>query len=329
MTSKQPVRWGVIGAGNMASKLCADLPFAPGHTLTVVASRDQARAQVFADRFGARAVSDYEALVAAADVDVVYVATTNPQHHAHALLAIEAGKAVVVEKPVALNAAQTRSIFEAAAARGVFAMEAMWMRINPLVLHMQDLVAEGAIGEVRSVRAEWGLGRQVPPGDRRSDPALGGGALLDIGIYNYVFAHMMMGRPDSITANGTLTTTGVDETVTVQWNWQDGREAELWTSVPVQAPGGAAIRGTEGWITPIGRFHRPSGLVVTRGDEQYEVPDPIEGMGLGFWPQVVEVGRCLEAGLIESPLINHADSLAIMELLDETRAMLGVVYPDE
>jgi predicted dehydrogenase len=326
----QPVRWGVLGAGRIASTVCADVVRSDGNLVAAVAARDAGRAADFAARFGAeRSYGSYAELAEDEDVDVIYVATTHPQHRELALLAIAAGKAVLVEKPVCLNARDTRQVFDAAKRADVFAMEAMWMRTNPLISTAEQLVADGVIGEVRAIRAEFGIQRPFDPAHRLYDLANGGGALLDLGIYPITFAYLFLGQPDTVAIAGSLAATGSDATVAMQWQFADGRDAQLWCSATTAAPNQGVIIGSEGWITTEGMFHRPSGLAIHTADGDARIADPIAGNGYGYGPEIAEVARCLRAGLNESPLIPHADTIAIMELLDDARAYLGVKYPGE
>jgi predicted dehydrogenase len=330
IAADRPVRWGFLGAGGIAGKVALDLAETPGNVLAAVAARSTTRAEEFAGRFGAaRAYGEYRALVEDPDVDVVYIATTHPMHRKQALLAIEAGKPVLVEKPVCLNARDTSEVFEAAAAAGVFAMEAMWMRTNPLVRQAQRLVAEGAIGEVRSVRAEMGLGRPFDAGHRLYELANGGGALLDLGVYPATFAWLFLGKPVSTTVAGSLAPTGADATVALQCSYADGQDAQLWCSVPVGGPFRGLILGTEGWLQTEGRFYRPTGLVLRRGDSEQRFADPLDPSLPGYRPEIEEVERCLRAGLLSSDLVPPAETIAIMELLDAARFQLGVRYPGE
>ncbi|MEA2207481.1 MAG: hypothetical protein QOE77_4257 [Blastocatellia bacterium] len=332
-TDEPPIRWGVLGAGGIAAKFCADLTRTPGNTLAAVAARDAGRAADFAARFGApRSYGSYAELAEDPDCDVVYIATTHPGHREQALLAIAAGKAVLIEKPVCLNAADAREVFAAAAAAGVFAMEAMWMRTNPLIRKAQELVAGSAIGELASVRAELGLGRPFDPAHRLYDLANGGGALLDLGIYPVTFAWIFGGPPQSVAVTGTLAATGSDATVAMQWGYPDGRDAQLWCSAPLAAPFRALVVGTEGWIRTEGRFYRPSALTVHVGGadgQESRLDDPLGPDSFGYSPEIAEVARCLRAGLTESPLVPVSDTIAILELLDGARAELGVRYPGE
>ena len=259
----------------------------------------------------------------------MYVSTTHPHHRAHSLMAIEAGKAVLIEKPVCLNAAGAREVFAAATRADVFAMEAMWTRINPLVRKAQQLIADGVIGEVRGVRNEFGLGLPFDPTHRLYELDNGGGALLDLGVYPVTFAYVFMGPPDEMQTVGTLSPTGSDDTFAMQWLYDGHPGAQLWASAPIAAPNEAAIYGTQGWISVLPEAYRPTGLVVHNGAGEYRIDDPLAGRGNGYTPEIEEVERCLRAGLAQSPLVPHADTIAILEILDAARATIGVIYPGE
>jgi len=330
IAADQPIRWGILGAGGIAAQVGENINLTSGNVIGAVAARDAGRAGEFATRFGAaRGYGSYEALVNDDDVDVVYVATTHPGHRALALLAIEAGKPVLIEKPLCLNAADAREVFAAAAKAQVFAMEAMWMRTNPLILRAQELIWQGAIGEVLGLRTEFGLGLPFDPAHRLYDLGNGGGALLDLGIYPMTFAHLFLGRPDEIQTAGTLAPTGADDTVAMQWLYGGVPKAQVWCSTSTPAPNEAVIYGSQGWISFVAPMFRPSGLIVHTGEHEYRIEDPIAGQGVGYGPEIEEVERCLRAGETQSPLIPPADTISILELLDQARAVLGVKYPSE
>ena len=326
----RPIRWGILGAGAIAGTFAHDIALTATNVVTAVAARDAERAAAFAATHGAPySYGGYEELVADESVDIVYVATTHPYHREHALLAIEAGKPVLIEKPLCLNAADARAVFAAAQRAGVFAMEAMWMRTNPLILKAKELISDGAIGELRGVRDEFAIAMPFDPRHRLYDLENGGGALLDIGMYPVTFAHLFLGQPDRVHTVGTLAASGTDDTVAMQWLYQGLPKAQLWTSVSASAPNEAALLGTEGWIKVLTPAWRPSGLLVSSRGAQYAVADPLAGQGAGYGPEIREAERCLRAGLAESPLIPHADTIAILEILDGARAALGVTYPSE
>ena len=294
--------------------------------LYAVAARDADRAASFGARFGAtRSHGDYRALVEDPEVDIVYVATTHPFHLQQALMAIEAGKNVLVEKPLALNAVQAREVLKAARDQGVFAMEAVWMRANPLIIKARELVSRGAIGEVVAVHADFSIEVPFDPTHRLYDLSNGGGALLDLGIYPIHFAWLFLGRPDVQQVLGTLSPTGSDAVAALQWGYTSGAIAQLRCATTASTPGMATIAGSRGSISAEPWFLNPERLVVTTNEGQSR----IEGGGTTYGPQIEEVERCLREGLLESPLVPHADTIATLELIDRARADLGVHYPAE
>ena len=294
--------------------------------LYAVAARDADRAAAFAARFGARqSYGAYRSLVEDPEVDIVYVATTHPFHREQALMAIEAGKHVLIEKPLALNAAHALEVLTAARDKGVFAMEAVWMRANPLILKARDLVARGVIGDVVAVHADFSIEVPFDPTHRLYDLSNGGGALLDLGIYPIHFAWLFLGHPDFQQVLGTLSPTGSDAIVALQWGYTSGAVAQLRCATTARTPGRATIAGTTGSISAEPWFLNPECLVVTTSEGESRV----EGGGTTYGPQIEEVERCLREGLLESPLAPHADTIAVLELIDRARADLGVRYPSE
>ena len=325
VTVGEPIRWGFLGAGGIAASMAADLQHGD-NMLYAVASRDAGRAARFAARFGARhSHDDYRAVVDDPDVDIVYVATTHPFHREQALMAVAAGKHVLIEKPLALNAVQAREVLTAAGSKGVFAMEAMWMRANPLILKAREMVAQGAIGDVVAVQADFSIGLDFDPAHRLYDLANGGGALLDLGVYPMHFAWLFLGSPDTQQVLGTLSPTGSDAAVALQWGYASGATAQLRCATTAMTPGRATIAGTSGSISVEPWFLNPERLVVTTSQGEQHV----EGERTAYGPQIVEVERCLREGLLESPLAPHADTIAILELVDRARVDLGVRYPQE
>lgn len=323
----QTIRWGVLGAGRIATIVAPDIAGTDGNALQAVAARDAARAAAFAAEHGvASSYGSYEELVADPDVDVVYVATTHARHLEHALLALRAGKPVLVEKAFALNAREAREVVSAAREAQLFCMEAMWLRLQPLIRQTVSLVQDGRIGEVLAVRADLSKLFRYDPHHRLFDLAEGGGALLDLGVYPATFTWLVLGRPDTVLALGSLAPTGTDVTVAMQWGYADGRVAQLHCSAAGPSPFGGLVTGTEGWIRVEPRIHRPTRLVIHSGDadEVIEQPEP-EGNGYRF--QVAEVARCLRAGELESPLVPLEETVAILAVLDEARRQLGVRYP--
>ncbi|WP_203784967.1 Gfo/Idh/MocA family protein [Paractinoplanes rishiriensis] len=324
--TEQKVRWGIVGLGGIAAQFARDLPLAPGAELAAVGSRSAETAAAFAERFGfARAYGSYAELAADPDVDVVYVATPHAQHLDAALTCIEGGKAVLVEKPITLDLASAASLVQAAHTRGVFLMEAMWMRLNPAVLKVAELVAEGAIGWVSAIHADFGLQGPFEAEHRLRNPKLGGGALLDLGVYPIHLAHLIMGAPRSVQAWAHLTPEGVDENTGVLLGWEAGAVAALTCSINGNSRNGASITGTDGRIDLPPGFFVPREFVLNRPNHAPETFQfPFEGNGYQF--EAAEVQRCILAGDLESPHVPHATTLEIMGLLDTIRDEIGVAY---
>ncbi|MBO3740575.1 Gfo/Idh/MocA family protein [Actinoplanes flavus] len=322
----QKVRWGILGPGGIAATFAADLPLVAGAELAAVGSRNLAGAEAFAERFGfARAHGSYADLAADDGVDVIYVATPHAFHLDAAMLCVEAGKAVLVEKPITVDLASATSLIEAARARGVFLMEAMWMRCNPAIRKIAELIAGGAIGDVSAIHADFGLQGPFEATHRLRDPRLGGGALLDLGVYPIHLAHLILGAPASAHAWSHLTPERVDENTGVLLGYEAGAVAALTCSINGASRNAASITGTAGRIDlPVG-FFVPRSFVLNRPDRAPETFEfPFEGSGYQF--EAAEVQRCLLAGELESPLVSQATTLEVMALLDALRDQIGVAY---
>ncbi|MEV8401986.1 Gfo/Idh/MocA family protein [Streptomyces niveus] len=320
-------RWGVLATGGIAATFTGDVQAMAGAEVVAVASRSEPSAKAFADRFGVpRAYGDWAGLVADPDVDIVYVATPHSAHRAAAGLALEAGKPVLCEKAFTLNAREAGELVALAGERGLFLMEAMWMYCSPVVRRMTELIADGAIGEVRTVQADFGLQGPFAPEHRLRDPALGGGALLDLGVYPVSFAQLILGEPDRVQADALLSPEGVDLNTGMLLGWDSGATALLSCSVTARTPSTATVTGTAGRIElPSGFFH-PDAFVLHRegrDPERHAVESPLAGMQ----HEAAEVARCLRAGEKESPLVPLAGSLAVMRTLDAVRERVGVRYP--
>ncbi|QAY69850.1 Gfo/Idh/MocA family protein [Xylanimonas protaetiae] len=323
------VRWGILGAGGIASSFADGVLARTRSTITAVGSRDVAKAQDFADQHapGARAHGSYEELVADPDVDVVYVATPHSHHLAHALTAIRAGKHVLVEKPITRNAAEARELIDAAREAGVFCMEAMWTRFLPHVAALRAAIARGDIGEVVSIQADFDVAFPYDPTHRILDPNLAGGALLDLGVYPLAFAHDLLGRPDEVVVRGTLAPTGVDDAVAILATWPGGRHALLHTSSRSAGPHAATIVGSTGRIEIPRDFFTPADITIHAADGTVTTFESPRGEGKAY--EAAEVARRITAGDVQSARHPWSDTLEIMELMDGVRADLGVVYPGE
>lgn len=320
------VRWGILGTGGIARKFAEDLPRVPGAQLAAVASRSAENADAFAARHGfARAYGSWAELAADDEVDVVYVATPHVAHEAATRLCLEGGRAVLCEKPFTLDRPSSAALVELARTRGLFLMEAMWMRCDPAIRRVVELIAEGAIGEVTAVHADFGLEGPFPATHRLRDPALGGGALLDLGVYPISLAYLVLGMPAEVRAWARLTPEGVDENTGVLLGYPSGAVAALTCSLIGGTRNAATITGRAGRIELPSGFHRPRTVTLHRGGVEEVLEFPVQGAGYHY--EAAEVQRCLQAGELESPLVPHAATLDVMALLDGIRAEIGVSYP--
>lgn len=320
------LRWGVLAPGAIAGAFVSTLHANTDQRVVAVASRTPERAAEFAARHGIPGTPpSYEALVADAGVDIVYVAAPHSEHLALALLAIAAGKHVLVEKPIGLSAVQARELAAAARAAGVFAMEAMWSRFLPQATIVSQLLQDGVLGDIGLVTADFSAPFAFDPEARTFNPALGGGALLDIGVYPAWFAHFVLGAPTTVTARGTLASTGVDDQVVVTLEHGSGALAALTTSMRVLGTRGATISGTSGAIVFPGPFAAPSSFhLVSRDATVLEWRDPsgfVWSEGLCY--QATAVARYVAEGRTESPVHSLDDSIDVLEVLDAARAQVG------
>jgi predicted dehydrogenase len=318
------IRWGIVGPGRIADAVTGDFPHVEGAAPVAVASRDRGRAEAFAARHGIeRAYGSYRAILDDPDVDVLYVATPHPMHHAIALAAVDAGKALLVEKSFTATVAGAVEVAERARAAGVFVMEAMWTRFQPAVVALRELLADGAIGDVRSVHADLGMSRPWDPADRLFAMELGGGAVLDLGVYPISFAQMVLGDPARVTTGGSTLETGADAEAALLLEFGDGRTATLTCTLRGETPGSARVFGTEGWIDVVPRFHHPETIVLHRaGAEPETITRP--RLGGGYAHELVEVTGCLRAGRTESAVMPLADTLVVQDVMGQALDQLGV-----
>jgi predicted dehydrogenase len=314
------LRWGILGTGAIANDFAADLVHTDSGEIVAVGSRGQAGADRFADRHGiSRRHASYQALAADPDVDAVYVATPHPFHHENALLALEAGKHVLVEKAFTMNAAEAADLVAAARARGRFLMEAMWTRFLPHVVEIRRLLAEGALGRVVTVMADHGQWFAFDPSSRLFAPELGGGALLDLGVYPVSFASMVLGTPTRIEAIVEPAPTGVDGQVSILLGHDGGAQAVLNCTSSAASPTRASIVGSDARIDVDGPFYTSVGFTFTPrqgSPSRFEAPDRVHGLCY----EAAEVARCIAAGLLESPAMPLDESVAIMRTMDTVLA---------
>ncbi|MDN4162571.1 Gfo/Idh/MocA family protein [Nocardioides abyssi] len=331
-----PTRWGILATGKIAHTFARDLALVPDAELVAVGSRRGEAAEAFAAEHGGRPHASYEALVADPDVEVVYVASPHALHLEHARLAFEAGKHVLCEKPLTLTTADAEEMVRLAAEHDRFLMEAMWTACHPLVRAIVDQVRAGRFGTPRHLHAELGFRVDAGPDDRMLDPALGASALLDMGIYPLTFAHLVLGEAEQLAATAALSDRGIDLDVAVSGRYPGGALATMTASMTSWSSRAAAIATDLGRID-VADFHHPTHATFTpyadgstNDADERAVPveivadDPVVGRGYGN--EVAEVGRCLRAGLRESPWVPHDQTLTLMRQMDAIREQVGVAF---
>jgi predicted dehydrogenase len=313
-------RWGILGTGGIASAFVTDLQLADSGVAVAVGSRSQESADRFAGAFSiASRHASYELLAADPDVDVIYVATPHPMHHGNAILALRAGKHVVVEKPFTMNAAEAREIVRVARECGLFAMEAMWTRFLPHVAVIRDWLAQGVLGDIVTVIADHGQWFAEDPAFRLFAPELGGGALLDLGVYPVSFASMVLGTPSRIVSMSDPAFTGVDAQTSMVFGYDSGAQSVLTCTLRAKSPARAAIVGTDARIEIEGSFYAPAAVTLIPGNgDPVRVEPALNGRGLRY--QADEVARRLAAGQVESPLMPLDETISIMETMDTVLA---------
>lgn len=315
------VRWAIAGPGRIAATMAVEFGFVEDAELVAVGARPEDHAEEFADRFGLELLA-YDELFARADIDAIYLSTPHAFHTDLALRAIDSGKAVLVEKSFTTNPDDAQRIVDAARERGVFVMEGMWTRFLPTMERIRSLIADGAIGDVRCIQGDLFAYRDFDPSDRLFNPALGGGAVLDLGVYVLAFVQDLLGTPQTLHAVGGAMPNGVDGEVGLLLGYPEGRFASLAISFKAHGPGRMMVCGDRGWIDVPPRFHRMEQLVLHRGATAPE-PITVAKESAGYVHELRHVTDCIARGLTESPLMPLADTLAVQRLMAETLRQLG------
>lgn len=324
------IRWGILGAGNIAKKLAADIALIDQAQLVAVGSRSKGKASAFAKEFNIPHVHhSYEELAKDPDIDVIYVATPHSHHHEHTLMCLENNKAVLCEKAFAVNYRQAQQMVDKAREKNLFLMEAMWTKFLPHYHKMKAIVDSGQLGHISSVLINFGFQPRTPVPARMFDPALAGGTILDIGVYNVFIAMSVLGRPDKIDAHMTPAPTGVDEQCSVLFTYKGGAMAQLFSSFVAHLPTEADINGSNGRLRLTHRFYAPESTLEFYPDkmdsrQHVDFHRPLKGWGYHY--EVKHVCECLEKGMTESPVMTAANTLALMEVLDEIRIKAGIRY---
>jgi len=320
------IRWGILGTGRIARDFASGLRATPDAVLAAVGSRSVDSAASFASAFEAPlAFGSYEELVACPDIDIIYIATPHPMHAANAILALRAGKAVLCEKPFAMNRREAGEMVALARAKNLFLMEAMWTRFMPALAEVKRIIAAGEIGTVTQLHADFGFSATPDPSHRVNDPTLGGGALLDLGIYPLSIACALLGPVDAVQAQAIMGETGVDLTTAFTMRHAGGTLSVCSCSLRARAPSELVVSGTLGSVRMHRMFHMAESITVDLLDgPSRTISTP--WIGNGYAHEAIEAGRCLRAGLLESPTMTHDETLAIMGLLDTIRKQIGLRY---
>jgi predicted dehydrogenase len=323
------IKWGILGAGRIARKFASDLKLVADAELIAVGSRSQQSADEFGNEFNIKnRHAGYEALVKDPEVDVIYIATPHNLHYENTLLCLQHNKAVLCEKPFAINAGQAKIMIDMAREKRVFLMEALWTKFHPHYRKMKEMIGQGLLGEVRSVLINFGFKPAPPIPARLFDPALGGGTLMDIGIYNVFMAMSVLGKPDVVEATITPASTGVDEQCAVLFKYKNGAMAQLFSTFSSNLATEADISGTQGRIRLTSRFYEPSTTIeyFAKYPDSREIISVEKETGFGYQYEARHVNDCLKRGLTESDVIPFADTLLLMETLDKIRRIVGIRY---
>ena len=320
--------WAILGPGGIARAFAKDLALLDGHSIGAVGSRSLSKAENFAAEFGGKAYGSYEELVSDPSVDGVYVATPHPGHHGNVIMALNAGKPVLCEKPFAVNAQQAQEMVDAASKNQVALMEAMWARFLPHYAKVREIVASGVLGPIQSIHADHGQRLADQGIARLIDPQLAGGALLDLGVYPVSFAHMILGNPTSITSSAVMTDKGVDAQTSMIFSYSNGAQAVLTTTMVEQTPCRAVVAGLNGWLEIDRTFYNPASMRVVQNDGSVtEYPSSYKGHGLREQAQVF--AQLVASGALESEILSWKNTVDIVKSIDTVREQIGLKYPFE
>ncbi|MGY3212577.1 Gfo/Idh/MocA family protein [Mucilaginibacter sp. HD30] len=324
------IRWGILGTGYIARRFASDLKLAEGAVLTAIGSRTESTAQQFADEYNVpHYFGSYEELAQCDDVDVVYVATPHTLHHQNTLMCLNHSRAVLCEKPFAINSRDTEEMIALAQHKKLFLMDALWTKFHPHYKKMLDMVKGGELGDVKLVLSNFGYVVTPEHSTRLLDPALGGGSILDIGIYNIFTTLDVLGVPDKIDVKIIATEHGVDEQCAITFSYNNGAMASLFSSFRTTLATEAEICGTKARLKLTPDFYTAACNVALYADgTKQDIPVERED-GFGYQYEARHVNECLRAGLTESPVVPHNYTLMLMGILDKIRGFAGVVYAED
>lgn len=325
MTTTKTFKWGIIGPGKIAGKFATDLALVPGAELYAVASRDIEKARNFSAEYNfEKSYGSYEELAMDTEVDIIYVATPHVFHHEHTLLCLKNKKAVLCEKPFAINSRQVEEMILAAKENKVFLMEAMWTYFLPHYQYLLDLVKTKKFGTIKSLEADFGFAAPYLPEKRLYNKVLGGGSLLDIGIYPLFAALSLMGVPSAIKAQAKMSDTGVDESCDINLTYDNGAVACLSSAINLKTPTTAIINFEHTIITLQNRFHEPTSILIDRGGNKEEITFDVSSIGYNY--EAIHVQQMLTEGRTESTIMTFQKSHELIALLDTVREKIGLVY---
>ena len=321
-------KWGVLGPGGIAKAFAEDLKLLDGHAIAAIGSRSISSAQSFSNTYGGTPHGSYKELVADESVDAIYVATPHPFHKESVILALNAGKPVLCEKPFAINAYEAQEMVDTAKKNNVALMEAMWARFLPHYAKVREIIASGVLGKIHTIQADHGQRLADRNIARLVEPELAGGALLDLGIYPVSFAHMILGNPTSITSSAVMTEKGVDAQTSMVFDYADGAQAVLNTTMMEQTPCRAVVAGLDGWLEIDRTFYNPASMRVILNDGTVtEYPNTYLGHGLREQAEIFK--QLVISGQKQSQILNWRDNVDIMKTLDTVRSQIGLKYPFE
>ena len=323
------IRWGIIAPGRIAHKFASDFSLIHNHSITSVASTNIERARAFADKYKlSSSYGDYREMLTKEKLDVVYIASPHSFHFEQAKMCLDLGISVLCEKPVTIHSGQLKQLLTLAAEKGLFFMEALWTVFLPTYTQIFEKINNGDIGSIIGVKADFGFHMPFDPESRLFNPSLGGGSLLDIGIYPLLLATLCLGYPNEIKALATLTELQVDDEMMAILKYNKRGLAQIQSTIRANTRTEAFIFGDNGSFWVPGRWIDSQIFYVLKSDGQEElVHSPWEGFGYQF--QISAVEKCLVQGLSECPLVPHSLSIQLMNQMDEIRKQTGIVYPED
>jgi len=318
-------KWGLLGPGKIARKFAKGLTEVPGAELYAVASRSEAKAEEFAKEFNAtKFYGSYADLVKDEELDIIYIATPHVFHYEQSLLCLKHKKAVLCEKPFAMNKEQVNEMILTAKKENVFLMEALWTYFLPHYQYVLELVKSEKFGKVKGLEADFGFEAPFLPEKRLFNKDLGGGSLLDIGIYPVFAALSLLGKPTTISAQAEFSETGVDESCSIIFNYQNGVRANLLSTIDKTTPTTATITFEKAKLTINRRFHEPTSVTVLHNNQEETISFDVKTNGYNF--EAEHVQQMLAQGRTESTVMSFEKSLELIGLLDEIREEIGLVY---